>query len=96
MVRAIHICCGSEGKFGSARHEPIPMKVDSNSVDIFRMPDDTITLTVGYGWQKLALKMGANDFEGMKKNLERKGGDYHGCADRYVCPTCGATIVWRV
>lgn len=92
MVKAIHICTGSRGE----SHEPTVMEVDSNSVDVYRLPDDTLRLTEGRGWTKLASEMGANDFDGLKRRLDQEGGDYYGCADRYVCPICGATIVWRV
>jgi hypothetical protein len=71
------------------------MRIDLNGVDIFRLPDDTLRLTEGKAWRDLAEELGVETFNEVRELLDDQGGDYHGCADRVVCPECGATVVWR-
>ena len=92
MVKCVTVCGGST----SEPHDPVEMKVDRNGVDIFRLPDDTLRLTEGKAWRDLAEELGVVCFNEIREILDETGGDYHGCADRYVCPVCGSLIVWRV
>ena len=99
MVKCVTVCCGSRRK----PHSPTIMMVDKNGVDIFRIHHQMheyekgdLVLTEDYGWQDLANKMGASDFGDLERILFRKGGDYYGSSDRYICTVCGSTICWRV
>lgn len=98
MVKCVTVCCGPRDN----PHDPTVMKVDKNGVDIFRIRGQMheyekgdLVLTEDRGWEELALKMGASDWTEFEQILYRKGGDYYGSSDRYVCTICGSTICWR-
>lgn len=98
MLKTVTVCIGTKDE----PHDPTVMKVDKNGVDIFRVRGQThpyekgdIVLTEGRGWMKLAEEHGVSDFGDLEQILYRKGGDYYGSSDRYVCTICGSTVCWR-
>jgi hypothetical protein len=106
MVKCVTVCIGTKEN----QHPPAVMICDKNGVDIFRTRPGTdlhergdLVLTEDRGWMDLAIMIGVTrdpdgtvDWDEFERKLFRRGGDYYGSSDRYVCPTCQAAILWRV